>query len=128
VKFEWTPKCEQAFNDLKRRFTTAPILAHFNPDLECVVKTDSSDHALGGVLSQYNKNGELRPVAFLSQKLAPAESNYEIYDKELLAIIRCFKQWRPELKGSLFPIRVLTDHKNLQYFMTIKQLTQRQIC
>ena len=44
------------------------------------------------MLSQYNKDGELRLVAFLSQKLAPAESNYEIYDKELLAIIRCFKQ------------------------------------
>jgi len=79
------------------------------------------------VLSQYNKDGKLRPVAFLSQKLAPAELNYEIYNKELLAIIRCFKQWRLKLKGLLFLIRVLTDHKNLQYFITIKQLTQRQI-
>jgi RNase H-like domain found in reverse transcriptase len=66
VKFKWTARCEQAFNNLKQRFTTAPILAHFNPDLKCVVETDSSNHALGGVLSQYNKNGELRPVAFLS--------------------------------------------------------------
>jgi hypothetical protein len=112
---------------LKQRFITALILAHFNPDLECVVEIDSSDYALGGVLSQYDKNGELRPVAFLSRKLAPAESNYEIYDKELLAIVRCFEQWRPELEGSLFLIRVLTDYKNLQYFMTMKQLTQRQI-
>jgi len=65
------------------------------------------------VLSQYNKNGELRPVAFLSWKLAPAKLNYEIYNKELLIIIRYFKQWRPKLKGLLFLIRVLTDHKNL---------------
>jgi len=96
------------------------IIDNPDPNLKCIIKTDSSDYALGGVLSQYNKNGELRPVAFLSQKLAPAKSNYEIYDKELLAIVRCFKQWRPKLKGSLFLIRVLTDYKNLQYFITIK--------
>jgi len=76
-------------------------------------------------LSQYNKNGELRLVAFLFWKLALAELNYEIYNKELLAIVRCFKQWRPKLEGLLFLIYILTDHKNLQYFITIKQLTQR---
>jgi len=75
---------------------------------------------LGGVLSQYNKNGELYLVAFLSQKLALTKLNYKIYNKELLAIIRCFKQWYSKLKGLLFLIRVLTDHKNLQYFITIK--------
>jgi len=52
---------------------------------------DLSDYALGGVLLQYNKNGELYPVAFLSWKLAPAKLNYKIYNKELLTIIRCFK-------------------------------------
>jgi len=128
MKFKWTTKCEQAFNDLKHYFITAPILAHFNPNLKCIVKIDSSNHALGGVLSQYNKNGKLRPVAFFSRKLAPAKLNYKIYDKELLAIIRYFKQWRPKLKGLLFLIHVLIDYKNLQYFITIKQLTQRQIC
>jgi len=56
----------------------------------------------------------------------PAENNYEIYDKELLAIIRCFEQWRPELEGAAFPIDVLSDHKNLQYFATTKQLSHRQ--
>src|SRR5437667_1473928 len=126
MKFLWDTTCERAFNDLKKRFTTAPILAHFDPDLECVLEADSSDHAQGGVLSQYDKDGVLRPIAFFSRKLNAAESNYEIYDKELLAIIRCFEQWRPELEGSMFPVKVLTDHKNLQYFMTTKQLTHRQ--
>jgi RNase H-like domain found in reverse transcriptase len=65
MKFKWTARCEQAFNNLKQRFITALILAHFNPNLEYVVKTDSSNYALGGVLSQYNKNGKLRLVAFL---------------------------------------------------------------
>src|SRR5205814_3149740 len=77
VKFDWTVECERAFNDLKHRFTTALILAHFDPDLECVVETDSSDHTQGGILSQYDKDGVLHPVAFFSRKLDPAESNYE---------------------------------------------------
>ena len=66
MKFKWTARCKQAFNNLKQRFTTAPILTHFNPNLKYVIKTDSSNYALGGVLLQYNKDGELYPVAFLS--------------------------------------------------------------
>ena len=50
MKFEWTPKYKQAFNNLKCRFTTALILAHFNPDFECVIETDLSNYVLGGVL------------------------------------------------------------------------------
>jgi len=66
MKFKWTARYKQAFNNLKQRFITAPILTHFDPNLECVIKIDSSNYALGGVLSQYNKNGKLRLVAFLS--------------------------------------------------------------
>ena len=103
------------------------IFTYFNPDFKYIVKIDLSNYVLGGVLLQYNKNSKLYLVTFFSQKLAPAESNYEIYNKELLVIVRCFKQWRLELKGSLFLIYMLTDYKNLQYFITIKQLTQCQI-
>lgn len=77
-------------------------------------------------MSQYDKSGILRPVAYFSKKYSPAECNYEIYDKELMAIIRCFEAWRPELEGSAFPIHVLSDHKNLEYFMTTKTLSRRQ--
>ena len=112
---------------MKHHFITALILAHFNPDFEYIIKTDLSNYVLGGVLLQYNKNGKLCLVAFFSRKLAPAESNYKIYNKELLVIIKCFKQWCLELKGLLFPIYILTDHKNLQYFITMKQLIQYQI-
>jgi hypothetical protein len=71
---------------------------------------------------QYNKNGELYLVVFffLKKKLASAELNYKIYNKELLVIVKYFKQWRPKLKGLLFLIYILTDHKNLQYFIIIK--------
>ncbi|KAI0992409.1 hypothetical protein K3495_g15776, partial [Podosphaera aphanis] len=60
-------------------------------------------------------------------KLENAECNYEIYDKELLAIIRCFEGWRAELQGAHYPITVLTDHRNLEYFMTTKELSRRQV-
>jgi hypothetical protein len=126
VPFSFDSACEAAFQALKTAFTTAPILRHFDPELPCVVEADSSDYASGGVLSQNGLDGKLYPVAYYSHRLSPAECNYEIYDKELLAIIRCFEQWRPELEGAAFPIKVLSDHKNLQYFCTTKQLSHRQ--
>jgi hypothetical protein len=114
--------------DLKTAFTTAPVLAHFDPDLETWLETDASDYVVAAVLSQRGRDGELHPVAFLSKKMSPQECNYEIYDKELLAIVRAFEEWHPELAGTPIedPIRVLTDHKNLEYFMTSKQLNHRQ--
>ncbi len=93
VKFLWDTTCECVFNDLKKQFTTVSILAHFDSNLECILKADLFNHAQKDVLSQYNKNDMLYSIVFFSQKLNAAESNYEIYDKELLTIIQCFKQW-----------------------------------
>jgi len=124
--FSFDTACQRAFKTLQEAFVSAPVLRHFDPDLPCIVEADSSDYATGGILSQVEQDGTIRPVAYFSKKLAPAEYNYEIYDKELLAIIRCFEQWRPELEGAAFPIEVLSDHKNLQYFCTTKQLNARQ--
>ncbi|KAH0603597.1 uncharacterized protein H6S33_007256, partial [Morchella sextelata] len=99
---------------------------HFDPEKEITMETDASDYVSAGVLSQYDDNGTLRPVAYFSKKHSPAECNYEIYDKELLAIIRSFEEWRPELEGAADPIAVISDHKNLEYFMSTKQLNRRQ--
>ena len=90
------------------------------------METDSSDYVSGGVLFQKDKNGDLRPVAFFSKTMSPAECNYDIYDKELLAIIRCLEQWRPELESCEEPIKIMTDHKNLEHFYTTKKLSRRQ--
>jgi len=125
--FRWTDAADRAFTTLKRLFTTVPILLQFDPDRETVVETDSSGWAVGGVLSQYDDDGLLRPCAYFSKKNAPAECNYEIHDKELLAIIRCLQQWESEL-ASLSHFTIVTDHKNLRYFMTLRQLTKRQMC
>jgi hypothetical protein len=126
AKFLFNDDCQKAFNALKRAFTTAPILRYFDPNLPIIVEADASDYVTAGVLSQTEPDGTLRPVAYYSKRMNPAENNYEIYDKELLAIVRCFEQWRPELEGASFPIAVLSDHKNLQYFATTKQLSHRQ--
>ena len=78
-----------------------------------VVKADLSDYIIKGILSQYNKDGVLYPIAYFLKWLNPAKCNYEIYNKELLAIIRYFKQWWPELEGTKFLIKVFSDYKNL---------------
>jgi hypothetical protein len=111
----------KSFEKLKHCFTTAPILTHFDPHRECIVETDASDFALGGTLSQTAKDKKLHPNAFHARKFSPAEINYEIHDKELLAIVDCFKAWRRYLEGSLHTVQVFTDHKNLEYFMTTKE-------
>jgi hypothetical protein len=127
TKFVWSKICQTSFETLKRAFVCAPILRHFDPSREIFVETDSSDYVSSGILSQKDDQGILHPVAFMSKKLDTAECNYEIYDKELLAIVRCFESWRAELQGASYPITVLTDHRNLEYFMTTKELTRRQV-
>lgn len=127
VPFVWTQACDNAVAELKSRFTSAPILAHYYPDRQTIVETDASDYAVAGVLSQVNpETSLLHPIAFYSRSMAPAELNYEIYDKELLAIFASFKEWRHYLEGIFESIEVITDHKNLEYFATTKLLTRRQ--
>ncbi|KAK4684314.1 putative transposase, partial [Tremellales sp. Uapishka_1] len=124
--FAWTQRTQQAFDQIKSSFQTATMLSHFDPQQNIVVETDASDYAIAGVLSQPNHQGILHPVAFFSRKMAPAELNYEIHDKEMLAIIESLREWRHYLEGTLEPITIYTDHQSLQYFMSSKQLNRRQ--
>jgi hypothetical protein len=126
--WKWTEDITQSFEKLKHCFTTAPILIHYDPQRECIAETDASDFALGGTLSHVSDDKNLHPNAFHSRKFSPAEINYEIHDKELLAIVDSFKAWRRYLEGSLHMVQVSTDHKNLEYFMTTKVLNRRQAC
>lgn len=125
--YEWTAEAEAAFQELKTRFSTEPILVIYDPKKSVTVETDASDFAIGACLSQPDEKGKLRPVAYLSRKMAPAEINYEIHDKELLAIVEAFRQWRIYLEGHPEEITVISDHKNLTKFTTTKVLTPRQI-
>ena len=124
TEFRWTDEAEQAFQCLKRMFVTAPNLLIFDPDRETVLETDSSGYCTGGVLMQYDDQGVLRPCAFFSKKNLPAECNYPIYDKELLAIVKCLREWNSELR-SVPEFKVLTDYRALEYFATVRKLSKR---
>jgi hypothetical protein len=127
--FEWGEAQEQAFQELKTAFTSAPMLRHFDPGKPIHLETDASVFAIASILSQPGEGQEKRPwhpVAFYSRKLEPAEQNYETHDQELLAIVKCFVHWRHYLEGSRFPIKVLSDHANLKYFMDTTTLSRRQ--
>ncbi|KAH9266366.1 hypothetical protein BASA83_010604 [Batrachochytrium salamandrivorans] len=102
------------------------FLTHPDDSRPFILETDASDYAISGVLSQYDDSITLRPIAFYARQMNSAEQNYEIYDKELLAVVESFKHWRHFLQGGLHPVTVLCDHKNLEYFMTTKKLTRRQ--
>jgi hypothetical protein len=98
-KFVWSDECQRVFQELKDRFTSAPILIHFDPALPIIVECDASDFAISAVLSQ-KIDSRLHPVAFHSRKLNKHEINYDIHDKELLAIVSAFKTWRRYLEGA----------------------------
>ncbi|MBW0516132.1 hypothetical protein O181_055847 [Austropuccinia psidii MF-1] len=109
------------FQILKDAFPTAPILSHFNPSLPTFVGNNSSDYALGAVLSQLNDSGKYLS-AFYSYKLFPAELNYAIQDKELLGIVLALKCWRDALPSFFSSFEILKDHYYLQYCMSFKAL------
>ena len=127
IPWQWETEQRTAFKALRDAFTSAPILLHFDYEKAIVVEMDASEYVSAGVLLQPDGNGVLRPVALFSKKHSPAECNYEIYDMEILVIMRSFEEWRPHLISATQPIRVLTDHKNLEYFATKWQLNQRHV-
>jgi len=90
------------------------------------MKTDASDYTLAAILSIMTKDNEIHPIAFHSRMFSAPELNYNVHDKELLAIFKAFKIWRHYLEGSASPIDIVMDHKNLEYFLTTKILTRRQ--
>ncbi|KAJ6437630.1 AAA family ATPase [Purpureocillium lavendulum] len=126
IAFRWTDAEEEAFQTLKTKFITAPVLAQFDPEKETRLEADSSGYVTGGCLSQRGEDGLFRPVAYYSKKHTPAECNYEIHDKELLAIMRCLEAWDAELR-SVGEFTIVTDHKNLEHFTQKKRLNERQV-
>jgi len=111
---------------LKEHFTKELVLAVLDLDKKMRMEVDASDYAMGGVLSMECENGLWRPVAFLSKSLNEIERNYEIHDKEMLAIIWGLESWRHLLERVQSKFEIWTDHKNLEYFMKAQKLNQRQ--
>jgi len=125
-KWRWEKAQQKAFNELKRIFTSKPVLAAPDLDKEFRVEADASNYATGGVLSMKCSDKKWRPVAFISKSLSDTERNYEIHNKEMLVVIRCLEAWRHFLEGAAVKFEIWTDHKNLEYFMKAQKLNRRQ--
>lgn len=127
IPFTWTGEAEEAFKKLKEVFTTAPVLVQPDSTRQFIVKVDASDSAVGAVLSQRSLSDQkLHPCAFYSRHLSPAQKNYDVGNRELLAIKLALEEWRHWLEGAEQQFIVWTDHKNLSYIQTAKRLNARQ--
>ena len=105
---------------------TKPVLAAPDLDKEFRVEADASNYTTGGVLLMKGSDELWRLVAFIFKSLSDTERNYEIHDKEMLAVVRCLEAWRYFLEGMTIKFEIWTDHKNLEYFIKVQKLNRRQ--
>ena len=124
-KWEWTPLQDHTFQYLKHKFISYLILRDVDQNKPFTLDTDASDYAIGAALTQEFKDGQ-HPVAFFSKSLNSAEQNYNIYDRELLAIKEATKFFKHYLLGTRHQNRVCSDHDNLKYFRSTHKVTPRQ--
>ena len=124
-KWKWEEEHQKAFEELKEKITSQPVLSLSRREGKFRVETDVSDHAIRGVLFQ-EQDGKWKPIAFLSRTMQLAEQNYKIYNKELLAIVETLTKWRQYLLDAKEPFEVWTDHENLKYFREPHKLNGRQ--
>jgi transposase InsO family protein len=123
--FIWKERQQKAFDALKQACIDGPTLRMFDSGKPVHIETDASDRAIGACLTQ-DHEGKRHPVAYYSRKMTPAEQNYDIHDKELLAIVAALQHWRVYAEGAP-SLTILTDHKNLLTFTTTKVLNRRQV-
>jgi len=127
TEWQWGAEEQSAFDSLKERITMAPILSLPGNSRPFQIEADSSNFAIGAVLSQQSpEDNKWHPVVFLSKSLSPVEWNYKIHNKEMLAIVRALEEWRHFVEGAEHCCEIWMDHKNLQYLMMAKKLNQRQ--
>ena len=114
-KWEWKEEHQQAFDKLKDKITSQPVLSLPKREGKFRVEMNASEYAIGGVLSQEQEE-KWKPIVFLSRTMQPVERNYEIYNKELLAIVEALIKWRQYLLDTMEPFEIWMDHENLKYF------------
>ena len=123
--FQWGDNQEKSFQKLKDACVKEPVLLNFRANKPMKIKMDASDQAVGTCLYQ-RKDGKWHPVAYYSRKMSQAEQNYNIHDKELLAVVNALEHWRVYAESSS-ELTIFMDHKNLTTFTTTKKLNQRQV-
>ncbi len=128
VLFVWSQKCQIAFNTLKKVFTFKIILHHYNSDHKIVIEINALNYVFKDIFFQYDENEILHSVVYFLKKHNSVECNYEIYNKELMIIVCTFEKWWSELEDFIYSVEMITNHKNLEYFMSTKQLSHHQAC
>jgi hypothetical protein len=129
--FTWTEKQQLAFERLKTLMCAKPVLHQPDYHKTFTLSTDASGYGVGAVLAQEGspdpKTGKPRmhPVAYYSSTFTPTERNYDVYERELLAVVKALKNWRPHLAATEQPITILTDHANLLYWKNPKNVNRR---
>jgi len=121
--FKWTKAQQSSFETLKERMLAPDVIHLPKPDGKFKVEVDALDYAIGGVLSQM-QDKKWKTIAFCSRVMSEAELNYDIYNKELLAIIFALKEWRCYLVDAKEQFEVWSDHKNLSFFRQKQFLNQ----
>lgn len=121
--FIWTEDCQIAFETLKRKLTSAPILAYPNMNKPFILTTDASNSAIGYILSQKDKGNREHVIAYGGRSLSKPERNWSASDVECLAVIEGIREYKTYLSNNEF--WVFTDHKPLQYLMSQKSTTGR---
>ena len=125
-KWNWMEECQKAFNLLKEKFTSAPVLRISDSSKPFEVKSDTSKFACGAVLYQQDTNRDWRPCAYYSKSFSETERNYQIYDRELLGIVSALEAWRYYIDRNSHTTKVLSNYQNLTYFRDSRKLDQRQ--
>jgi hypothetical protein len=129
VKWEWKETQERAFQRLRHLMISKPVL--IQPDFEkpFFVHTDASSYGAGAVLMQERDNGNGKPrqhpIAYYSTTFTPTERNYDVYERELLAVVKALEHWKAYLKWTSEPFTIVTDHANLLYWKAARKLNRR---
>jgi hypothetical protein len=124
-EWNWGEEQQKAFDKIKTAIISKLVLVLPRDEGKFKVETDASNFGIGAILSQ-QQNGFWHPIAFMSKTLTKAERNYEIYDKELLTIIKALRTWRQYLLNAKKQFEICTDHKNLKYFQEPQKLNAQQ--
>ena len=123
--WKWGEQQQQAFEELRRRITSEPVLQQPRLDQQFEIEVDASGFAIGAVLMQRDETGKRHPIAYFSATLTEAKRNYDIYELELYAIVRALRHWRSFVAGSPHEILIYTDHANLQYWKQPHKIPRR---
>ena len=117
---------QRAFKFVKNAVTNTLVLAMYDSTQPTHIETDTSNFATGAILSQKQDDGKWHPIVYRSSTMSTKECNYEIYDCEMLGLIRALEDWRHFLEGLPEPFKVVTDHKNMEWWVSMCDLTRRQ--